>query len=528
MAISRENTELAETHKQTPKPKIPMNLKDIAVGTVLYPLVVVQEDDAATRNIQSRLLSWGYSPGPADGDWGTKTTTAYLAFAKDYKYPLDAVTPAAAAQLLSLAFRNLKAIADQPATFTLTSIRDNPLLAKEMQASLTALGFKPGPIDGQWGKTTQAAYAEFAKVNQFPNDRLSPLAAKQLAATIKPPAPPAPPPPPVPSSIPPVVPPVVLPVPPVVPPVAPPVPPVAPPVPPVPVPSGLPEAPVTEPLPTDLIGIRQSQYRWPLARVVQSKSLVDSIQQCLSIMGHNPGPSDGVWGNQSQLAYESMTKLFAENSAMLSPRVAKLLLEPEVPTIRSLAKPPVLSLNDYRIAAGLIGCDVATIRAVVEVEAAGSGFFADGRPKILFEAHWFGAFTDDLYDFSNPDISSPVWNRSLYIGGTGEWDRLYKATNLDFLGALKSASWGLGQIMGFNYPDAGYKDVETFVRDMHESEGKQLTAMFNFIKSNGLGAFLARRDWAGFAQRYNGEGYKINQYDVRLAEAYAFWSKLAP
>ena len=67
------------------------------------------------------------------------------------------------------------------------------------------------------------------------------------------------------------------------------------------------------------------------------------------------------------------------------------------------------------------GANVATIRAVVEVEAAGSGFFADGRPKILFEAHWFSEFTNSRYDYRYPSISSPVWNRSLYIGGVGEW-----------------------------------------------------------------------------------------------------------
>ena len=47
--------------------------------------------------------------------------------------------------------------------------------------------------------------------------------------------------------------------------------------------------------------------------------------------------------------------------------------------------------------------------------------------------------------------------------------------------------------------------------------------MFNFISYNGLTPFLVRRDWAGFALRYNGEGYRANQYDIRLANAYAYW-----
>jgi peptidoglycan hydrolase-like protein with peptidoglycan-binding domain len=499
-----------------------MNLRDIATGTVPYSLAIVQDDESTTRDIQSRLISWGYNPGPADGDWGSRTTTAYTTFAKDFKYPTDTVIPRAAAHLLSLAFRNLKTIADQTSTFALSLIQSNPLVAREVQTRLTALGFKPGTIDGLWGRATQTAYAEFAKANNLPSDRLTPAAARQLGGIVVPPAPPVPPPaPPVP---PPPAPPVPPPAPPVPPPPAPPVPP-----PPAPPDSNeLPaEAPANAALPANLTAIRRGTLRWPLARLTSSTSLAKELQACLDSMGHNPGPIDGVWGGQSQRAYDAMARAYEASNTNLSPRVAKLLLEPEIPRIRVLEKPPALNDQDYRDTAKLIGCNVATIRAVVEVEAAGSGFFSDGRPKILFEAHWFSAFTDSRYDFSASDISSPVWNRSLYIGGVGEWDRLYKASTLDRAGALKSASWGLGQVMGFNHRDAGYDNVETFVVDMHQSEGKQLAAMFNFIKSNGLGPFLVRRDWAGFALRYNGEGYRVNQYDLKLAEAYAYWANVA-
>jgi hypothetical protein len=266
--------------------------------------------------------------------------------------------------------------------------------------------------------------------------------------------------------------------------------------------------------------------RWPLTRLTAAQDLAKEIQGALSAMGHYSGAIDGLWGNRSQQGYEQCCRRYGEGvTTGISPRMAKLLLEPEVPNIKSPEKPIGLSLGDYQAAAKVIGCDVPTIRAVVEVEAGSSGYFNDGRPKILFEAHWFSAFTDGRYDFSNSDISSPVWDRSLYIGGVGEWDRLYKAIGLDRAGALKSASWGLGQVMGFNHVAAGYSDVETFVRAMHESEGKQLTAMFNFIRSHDLAGFLVRRDWAGFALRYNGPGYRVNEYDLRLADAYAYWAR---
>lgn len=179
-----------------------------------------------------------------------------------------------------------------------------------------------------------------------------------------------------------------------------------------------------------------------------------------------------------------------------------------------------LTEADYQRAAAALGVPVATIKAVVAVETSGGGFLSDGRPKILFEAAWFSDYTNRRYDISHPDISSYYWNPDLYVGGAGEYDRLQKAMGLNRQAALMSASWGLGQIMGGNFQAAGYSDVETFVKDMYESEGKQLLAMINFIRSQGLADELRRRDWAGFAYGYNGEGYRQNNYDVKLAQAY--------
>ncbi len=472
----------------TPTPPAPsppiavQSLRDIALGTVTYPLSAIQQNVAIVRDMQFRLASWDFPPGPVDGAWGTATESAFIGFAQAYGYPTTSITPRAAAHLASLAFRRLRDIADQASTFTLFSIQANPLIATETQQRLKALGHYTGAIDGDWGSGTQAAYEKFASANQFPPDRLPPEAATRLLATISTPPLPSPPSPPQSD-----------------------------------------DPPTTATPPQSLSALRNNPYRWPFDRLTSVTSLIKELQQALSAMGHSPGDIDGRWGGSTQAAYESLARVYGAATDRLSPRVAKLLLEPEVPSIPTLPRPPQLNNSDYTQAAQLVGSDVATIRAVIEIEAAGSGFFSDGRPKILFEAHWFSAFTDGRYDYSHPSISSPVWNRRLYIGGVGEWDRLYKALRLDRTAALKSASWGLGQIMGFNHVSADYTDVEAFIQDMHQSEGKQLTAMFSFIRTEGLGPFLARRDWAGFALRYNGEGYRINEYDRRLAEAYDYW-----
>ncbi len=180
-----------------------------------------------------------------------------------------------------------------------------------------------------------------------------------------------------------------------------------------------------------------------------------------------------------------------------------------------------LTEADWQRAATSLGVDVAAIKAVANVEAPGSGFLPDGRPKILFEAAQFGRLTGDRYNSSHPNISSAKWDRSLYVGGAGEHKRLDQARALNEDAALKAASWGRFQIMGFNHKTAGYNNVQDFVAAMKHSEGKQLDAFVNFIKADpSMHRALQNHDWASFARAYNGPGYAQNNYDTKIANEY--------
>ena len=186
-----------------------------------------------------------------------------------------------------------------------------------------------------------------------------------------------------------------------------------------------------------------------------------------------------------------------------------------------------LAPEDYVKAASEFGLEVAVVRAVVEVEASGNGFLlnepAPVRPKILFEAHHFYRLTPKPVSKTRPDLSSRRWNRSLYKGGSGEWKRLLDAMEFDPIPALKSASWGLGQVMGFNYKVAGCSSVEQMVVEAHQGEYQQLRHMLNFCKNNNLIPALQNKDWARFARGYNGSGYRQNKYDTKLANSYQRW-----
>ena len=186
-----------------------------------------------------------------------------------------------------------------------------------------------------------------------------------------------------------------------------------------------------------------------------------------------------------------------------------------------------LSESDYEDAAKYIGCEIAAIKAVSEVESSGDAYLTSGKPKILLEAHIFSKLTERVYDISNATISSRNWNRSLYKGGDSEYGRLKSAIELDSSAALKSASWGRFQIMGFNYKYTGHPSVEMFVRDMFRSEAAHLKAFLAFVKSKNLDKHLISKDWAAFAKGYNGSAYEENKYDSKLETAYSKYVEVA-
>ncbi|MFC4688646.1 N-acetylmuramidase family protein [Epilithonimonas pallida] len=180
-----------------------------------------------------------------------------------------------------------------------------------------------------------------------------------------------------------------------------------------------------------------------------------------------------------------------------------------------------LTEQDYVNAAKELNCEVAAIKAVAEVESLDGGFQSDGKPKILFERHKFNEFTKEKYSKEYPDISNER------PGGytKNEHLRLEKAAKLDRTAALKSASWGRFQIMGFNFAMVGFSTLQDFINAMYRSEADQLKAFVQFIKANKLDDELRDKRWSDFARIYNGKNFHINEYDKRMAVAYKKFKK---
>lgn len=181
--------------------------------------------------------------------------------------------------------------------------------------------------------------------------------------------------------------------------------------------------------------------------------------------------------------------------------------------------------GDVEAAATALGCQVAAVRAVIDVESRG-GFLPDTRPKILYERHFFHRLTNGKFDKGNEDISNATPGG--YIGGAKEYDRLAKAIALDEDAALRSASWGAFQIMGNNCAMVGFNKVTDFVDAMVKGEAEQLTAFVAFVKAAGLVDELQRQDWTGFARGYNGPAFAKNRYDAKLKAAFALHNAGGP
>ena len=171
----------------------------------------------------------------------------------------------------------------------------------------------------------------------------------------------------------------------------------------------------------------------------------------------------------------------------------------------------------------LLSADLPSVWSLLAVETRGFGFLADRRPKILFERHIFHGRTQGRFGASHPDISAP--SAGGYGTGAAEYQRLARAMQLDRSAALESASWGLGQVMGFNAVELGYASVEDMVANFVQGEDRQLEGCVRFIerKSDLKRAFDAHK-WATVAFFYNGKDYAKNQYDTKLADHYALYA----
>ncbi len=173
-----------------------------------------------------------------------------------------------------------------------------------------------------------------------------------------------------------------------------------------------------------------------------------------------------------------------------------------------------------------LNIDPLIIKVVAEVESSGDGFLVSKEPKILFEPHIFWknlqkrGINPNLYTKGNEDILYEKWKNKPYGKISEQHTRLTKAISINREAALESASWGKFQVLGQNWFNLGYRSIQEFINEAYRDEDAHLEMFIRFIEKNDLTRFLRKLDWSSFAKGYNGPGYKVNKYDVKMDTLY--------
>lgn len=192
-----------------------------------------------------------------------------------------------------------------------------------------------------------------------------------------------------------------------------------------------------------------------------------------------------------------------------------------------------LTIADYERVAAELGIEVATIRAVSDIEAGKThkGFFEAGKPVINFDR---SIFTSRLRrsgkNVARARKQHPGAFAKLNLARYGSYGkaqhaRLESGMAIDSVIAMESTFWGMFQIGGFNWKKCGAESIDRFVEQMSHSEEMQLELFARFVKNTGMLPALKAKNWRQFARAYNGPRYASRGYHIRLARAYAKYSK---
>lgn len=182
------------------------------------------------------------------------------------------------------------------------------------------------------------------------------------------------------------------------------------------------------------------------------------------------------------------------------------------------------------------GIEPAALLALVEVETGGRAFESDGRtPQLLYERH--KAYEQAkaispkvLAAFVSAGLAHKGWQpKTQYKDQRTSEQRLAliaKARAIHEEVADRSASWGLGQTMGFLAEELGFASGREMVAHLGTIAG-QVDCLVREVSHSHLVEPLNSHDWPHVARIYNGSGYRTNRYDEKLAEAYKRCARLA-
>lgn len=99
-----------------------------------------------------------------------------------------------------------------------------------------------------------------------------------------------------------------------------------------------------------------------------------------------------------------------------------------------------------------------------------------------------------------------------------EWRNFTRASEVNQEAALLSCSYGLPQLMGFNWGVTEHDGPKSMVMAFQDSCIEQVKGFFGYVKSRKLAKAIQERDWRTFARKYNGAG-RVDIYSTNLGKA---------
>lgn len=188
----------------------------------------------------------------------------------------------------------------------------------------------------------------------------------------------------------------------------------------------------------------------------------------------------------------------------------------------------VLTEKDYEDVARDLGVEVASIKAIVDIETGHihRGFNPDDSPVINFDLKVFRNMAARRkiplanYVKSHPLVFERPDARRFGSQQAAQHQRLLQAMDIDTIAAIQGTFWGMFQIGGFNWKRCGTSSPQEFAELMSRNERDQLDLFAEFIRTSGLLPHLRSKNWSAFARGYNGPAYASHGYHTRLAKAY--------
>lgn len=298
-------------------------------------------------------------------------------------------------------------------------------------------------------------------------------------------------------------------------------------------------APVAEPYvvvtPPDGANIRigpGTNYKI-LGAVVQNSNL--------AVLGRNP---TNLWfkvGSQFGEGWVSSSIVKLVNAQ--NKPIPSIVVSVPVPVDPPPVPPTQLIDKDwlFRNSCRVLGIDMRVAKAIQAIESDGRSFEA-GRMIIRFENHIFhdrikkfapqleGEFREH-FRYGSPTHTGHQWR--LFVsnpwfdqhesGQRDEWEVFNYARTIHETAAMQSISMGSGQIMGFNYADVGYANVQEMFRDYNDPKMGELNQLIGFfayiVNKKGLLDAVRRKDFETVALLYNGAG-NVPTYLGLLLEKY--------